>query len=273
MELYRMIKKDAKRLLRSVWGRSLAAGLIVTALALLITSAESAFLFVFSDGDFLDPEALVLSATSTESLVITVSAAVLTVLLVPQGLRGMKKLHLSFLDGEEKGLSPLFESFSPFWRFLDTSAFWCLLFARTLLGFIVAMTPGTALLWFIGTYMPKTSRTLQLLEIGACLLSVLLILLCLTLWLIFCQRWFLAPYYFAEGNSAHRSFSLSIKATKGRRTAIFGFHLSFFGWAVLSVLILPLLWAVPYYETASAVFARYLMERYERSLAPEQPEE
>lgn len=273
MELYRMIKKDAKRLLRSVWGRSLVGSLLVLALALLITSAETAFLFVFSDTEFFDPGALELTAVSMESLVITVSAAVLSILLVPQGFCGIKKLHLSFLNGEEKGLSPLFESFSPFWRFLDTSAFFCLYSARILLGFIVAMAPGTALLWFLETYFPKTSRTMQLLEIGACLLSVLLIVFCLVLWQIFCQRWFLAPYYFAEGNSAHRSFSLSVKATKGQRTAIFGFSLSFFGWALLSVLIFPMLWTVPYYETASAVYARYLMERYERSTAPIQPQE
>ena len=84
---------------------------------------------------------------------------------------------------------------------------------------------------------------------------------------IFVQRWSLAVYYRALGNGICKSFSLSAKAAKGMHTNIISFKFSFIGWGILSLLILPLIWTVPYYGISNAIFAKYLMERYEHSLA------
>ena len=54
---------------------------------------------------------------------------------------------------------------------------------------------------------------------------------------------------------------------KGLCTDIISFKISFIGWGILSFLILPFLWSAPYYALSNAIYAKYLMERYERSLA------
>ena len=65
----------------------------------------------------------------------------------------------------------------------------------------------------------------------------------------------------------HKAFALSVKATKGFCPDIIRFKISYFGWALLSVLILPLLWSLPYFSTANAIYAKYLMERFEHGTA------
>ena len=65
----------------------------------------------------------------------------------------------------------------------------------------------------------------------------------------------------------HKAFSLSVKATKGLCPNIIRFKISYFGWALLSVLVLPLFWSLPYYSTASAIYAKYLAERLEHASA------
>ena len=271
MELHRMIRKDARRLLSVVWGRSLAAGLILFGVYLLIVTSESALLFTFSGEDVFSFSALDLQAASTEALVIAGGAVLVSLLTLPPLALGYARLHISFAEGRTEGLEPLFLFFSSVKKLFTSVIFSVALALRMWICFSLALTPGVLLTGFLW-YMPVTSRTLQMLQIGACLLSVLLLLLCLSLALIFSRRWFLAPYYFASGESVHRSFSLSVRATKGRYVELMRFSLSFFGWAVLSLLILPMLWCVPYYSAASALYAKYLMERYARSLEPEEPE-
>lgn len=272
MELHRVIRKDARRLLSTVWGRSLAALLILLGVYLLIVTVESALLFTFSGEDVFSFSALDPQTATTETLLITGGALFVSLLTLPAGAAGYTRLHLSFAVEKTEGLEPLFQFFSSVRKLLASAVFSVVLALRMGICFALALMPGAFLASFLWFYMPVTSRTLQMLQIGACLLSVLLLLLCLSLALIFTRRWFLAPYYFARGEGIHRSFVLSVRATKGLHTKIMRFSLSFFGWAVLSLLILPLLWCVPYYSTASALYAEYLMERYERSLEPEEPE-
>ena len=92
-------------------------------------------------------------------------------------------------------------------------------------------------------------------------------ILCTFLAFIFVQRWSLAVYYRALGNGVWKSFALSAKASKGFGTRIISFKFSFIGWGIFSLLVLPLIWTVPYYGISNAIFAKYLMERYEHSLA------
>lgn len=272
MELHRVIRKDARRLLSTVWGRSLAALLILLGVYLLIMTVESALLFTFSGEDVFSFSVLDPRTASTETLVITGGAVFVSLLTLPALALGYERLHLSFAMGKAEGLEPLFLFFSSVKKLLASAVFSIALTLRMGVCFALALTPGVLLASFLWFYMPVTSRTLQMLQIGACLLCVLLLLLCLSLALIFTRRWFLAPYYFALGENVHRSFALSVRATKGLHTKLMRFSLSFFGWAVLSLLILPMLWCVPYYSAAKALYAEYLMEHFERSLEPEEPE-
>lgn len=261
-------------------GRAIAAVMIVFLAYLTINITEAVLLFVFSGAESLYSDFFSLAENSPEVLAVTGICAVLYLLVMPAISLGYAKLHLAFAEGKDESISVIFDMFSSFKRFIGSAFFAVLCGIRYLISFCIAIVPGAAFLWFALTFIEPTNRTLEILKIAACCIAIAIMILCTGLWLIFIQRWSLAPFYFAEGNGANKSFSLSAKATKGMNTRIISFKFSFGWWIIPSVLILPLLWSVPYYFIANAIYSKYLMERYERFLAeapeisvPEEPVE
>ncbi len=267
MELHRIIKSDARRALRRYWAKSAVAVLVLFSAYIAVVLAESVLLFVFSGEESLKLDFLSLGNTSTETLVITGISAVLFCLLMPALIVGYKKLHLAFANGGEAAVAALFDSFSSPGAFFRAIVFALLLTVRRAVVFAAALLPGGALIYAAYRFIEPQTRTVYMLKLCAYCIGGILILLCLALALIFVQRWFAAPYYLAGGTGVHKAFALSVKATKGLCPAIIRFKISYFGWALLSVLVLPVLWSLPYYSTASAIYAKYLTERFEHGSA------
>lgn len=266
--------------MRSFGGRAVASVMIVFLAYLAINLTQAVLLFVFSGAESLYTDFYSLSETSPEVLAITGGAAIVYLLVMPALFLGYTKLHLAFAEGKDESISVLFDMFSSFGKFIGSVVFAVMLSIRYLITLAIAVLPGGAFLYFAYNYIPSANRTLEILRIAACCIAIAIILLCSGLWLIFIQRWSLAPYYFAEGNGVFKSFGLSAKAAKGMNTRIISFKFSFIVWVFPSVLILPLLWSVPYYFLSNAIYAKYLMERYEHILAevpevsvPEEPVE
>lgn len=267
MELFRMIKSDAKRAMRFCGGRTIASVMIIALAYLAISITESVLLLIFCGKDALYYDIFNLSETYREAVFITAGSAVVWVFVIPALLLGYTKLVLSFSEGKDESISLLFDMFSSFKKFISSAFFAVAFVIRYLFVFAAAILPGGAFLWFIETYVPEGSRTAGILKIAACCVAISIMILCIFLAFIFVQRWNLAVYYRVLGTGIHKSFSLSAKATKGLCTEIISFKVSFIGWGFLSFLVLPLLWSVPYYSVSNAIFAKYLMEKYERSLA------
>ena len=267
MELVRMIKSDARRAMRFCGGRAVASVLVAAMACLIITVTESVLLLVFCGTKALYFDVYTLAKISPEALYILLGSSVFWFLLVPALLLGLTKLYLSFAEGKDESIITLFDMFSSFKKFIG-SVFFAVSFAvRYIFVFAAAIFPGGAFLWFSKTYIPEETRTAQLLKISACCIAITIMILCVFLAIIFVQRWSLAIYYRAEGFGIQKSFSVSAKAAKCLCTRILSFKCSFIGWGILSVFILPAIWAVPYYGLSNAIFAKYLMERYEHSLA------
>ena len=267
MELFRIIKADAKRALHFCGGRTVASFLVVALVLLTFGIAETTLHLIFSGEEILYYDLLTLFKKFPESVFVTAGITFLRLFTLPALLLGLVKLFLSFAEGNDESISMIFYMFSSFKKFIG-SAFFAISFAlRYAFVFAVALLPGTAFFWFSKSYIPEGTRSLGLLKLTTIFIAICIMTLCVFLAIIFIQRWSLAPYYRAYGKSIHKSFSLSAKATKGLYTNILSFKVSFIWWGFLSVLILPLLWSVPYYCISNAIYAKYLMERYERSLA------
>lgn len=266
MELFRIIKSDAKRAMRFCGGRIIAA-LFAVVLALLAVNITESIVVLCQFGLGVLYDYSVFSVEDPIMLLIILGSCVFWLLLVPPVLVGYIKLHLSFAEGDDESVLLVFERFSSFKKYFG-SFFFAIGFAlRYLFVFAAAILPGGAFLWFSENYIPEGNRTVEILKISACCIAITIMVLCIALAIIFVQRWSLAVYYYAGGAGIRKSFSLSAKAAKGIHTRILSFKFSFIGWGLLSLFILPLVWTVPYYELANAIFAKYLMERYERSLA------
>ena len=248
-------------------GRAVASVLIAALSCLIITAAESVLLLIFCGTKALYIDIYTLAKAYDEAIYITGGAAFFHLLFLPALMIGYTKLLLSFAEGNDESISVLFEMFSSFKKFIGSAVFSIVFAARYIFVFGVALLPGGAFLWFSETYIPDGNRTAQLLKISACCVAVTIMILCTFLAFIFVQRWSLAVYYRALGNGIQKSFALSAKAAKGFGTRIISFKFSFIGWGFVSLLILPLIWVLPYYGISNAIYAKYLMERYEHSLA------
>lgn len=267
MELFRVIKSDARYALRFCGGRAVASVLIIFLAYLAISLTESVLLFAFAGAEALSLDYSDIGNLPMEVLYITGGSAAVYVFVMSVLALGHTKLHFAFAEGRDESITMLFDMFSSFKKIMGSVFFYVEYILRVAIVLAVTASPGAALFYFAYEYIEPAGRTMEILQIFAYCIAVILMLLCLSLGIIFVQRWALAEYYYISGNGIIKSFSLSAKATKGLCTLLIRFKLSFFGWAVLSLFILPALWSIPYYCIAKAIFAKYLMERYERSLA------
>lgn len=261
MELHRIIKSDARAALRRCWGKSSAAAFIAVGAYLTVSLAEAVLLFVFSGSPEPSLSAFSLQKTPLSVLIIIGGAYAALLMLMPALTVGYKGLHLRFAAGEDAAVAEVFEIFSSAKRFFGSLWLGILLVFRLILCTAAAILPGGALIFAAASFISPNSRQEYILQVCAICIGCILLILCLLLEFIFAQRWFLAPYYLAEGKSPRQSLSLSVRGTRGLCGRLFRFKLSFVGWGLLGVFVLPLLWSLPYYSVACAIFAKYLMEK------------
>ena len=275
MELHRIIKRDSRSILKNCWGRSVAAGIIVFTVYLLLAIFESLFMIVFSDDENAVFSLFDVGNVSVPVLVITMFSAVVGAIVFPALAVGFKKMHMSFAVDGNTEISALFDVFSSFRFAVRSIVFFAMLIFRYLFFILLAVLPGGVLIFAARMYIVPETKNTSVLQICAYCVGTVVTLLCLSLLIIYVQRWSAAVYYLAAGKNPSEAFRLSVKATRGFNTQIIRFKLSFAGWALLSILFFPMLWSLPYYSVSEALYMKYLMERYERSLAdfPEGNEE
>lgn len=103
--------------------------------------------------------------------------------------------------------------------------------------------------------------------------SVLMVVAVIFLW-IFLKRYFLARYLYAgnEGYSVRRAVKQSVYFMKDRKSDLFVFDLSFLGWFIACLALVPAFYAAPYYLCSRALYARVLIELHERAVdVPAEP--
>ncbi len=131
-------------------------------------------------------------------------------------------------------------------------------------------------LWAFAFFIPLTITlfpivliimTAQLFDSDTIVLAIVLfttayVIVFLILYSIFIMRYLLAPYLIISNPylSARQAIKLSIKIMKGRETEAFWFHLSFIGWFLLCIFILPVFYVLPLFFNSRAHYARRLIE-------------
>ena len=267
MELFRIIKSDAKSAMGLFGGRAVASFLIVLLAYLAVNCVHSILLYIFSDFSMIGIDIYNIRGISPKILAVTGGCSLLYLFVMSGFSIGHAKLHFAFAEGKDESVFLIFETFSSFKKFFGSVLFYLGYAFRVAFTAVFAVLPGGILFYFMSSHFPDAEGALGILRAAGYGVSYILFILCASLWLIFIQRWELAKYYFIGGRGINKSFSFSAKATKNICYEIIRFKLSFIGWAFASFLVLPLVWTVPYYELSKTIFYKYLMERYERSLA------
>ena len=82
-------------------------------------------------------------------------------------------------------------------------------------------------------------------------------------------RYFAAPILMINDPSItpNEALDLSVIITKNANGRTLSFVLSFFGWFLLSMLYIPLIFTLPYFLIAYAVYCRFLINHYNRRVA------
>lgn len=86
------------------------------------------------------------------------------------------------------------------------------------------------------------------------------------LYVVYCLRFFLAPWllFSYESLSVQQVLQRSVQMTRSYKSGYVGFLLTFIGWLLLCLPVLPLMYVLPWLLAAMAVYGRYCINHYYR---------
>lgn len=269
-QLYSMAKKNATAALRENWGKAVAVLLITLAISILFTILETVITVVLgipsfvdylgTPGYFLDD----IPNSALPSLLLTAFTLLAAlVVLSPLGL-GVKNWYLTITYGSRSEIGAVFAFFETFGRVMRSIGYSLSLAVRKILWGTLFFSPAMALGMLTGQLSLGGSTELDgLLVVAGGLLTLCLGVLCAIFFWIFLQRYFLVGYILCIQREVGvgKAIRLSVAATSHHKTDIALFQLSFFGWLFPALLVLPILYIQPYWETSMALYGRYLLEK------------
>ena len=273
MTLHKHVKYNAKRCLCNNWGKAVAIVLLSTAIYLLFVIIEmlAHLLLKLPAG----PSAFILGQIPDSWILSGILSLVMALgsylLLVPLHL-GTTFWYYSLSEGTSEDILGIFCAFANrhlFFRSLGLA--FCMGVRSLLYALLYLLLPGAgtvASLWLLNHPVFEGAVFVGSMSL---VLSLVLLTVAAVFWGIHIQKYFLAEYYLLDGKtSVHKALKSSIHATHGRRDEIFLFKLSFIGWGIASLFVLPTLYSSPYFSMSSLLYARVIMEedRRRNSIVP-----
>ncbi|WP_312640926.1 DUF975 family protein [Hydrogenoanaerobacterium sp.] len=271
MKLRKQIKQNARRALGGNWGKAiciLLIGMSIFVIFSLLQGLTSLLLDIPDFHDTLKTPGFYFDDVVNVSLLSLLIASIFTVLslIVNSPLTfGVKQWYYRLVGGESEDVVSIFSFFS-FAR-LFFKAIWHdinLIVRRLLWAIPFAVVPGAiAGIAVLLLYNTQPSDLMHLGGIMLLMLGLLLAVIAQIFFFIFSNRYFLSSYLIVEDPEigVRKAIKTSIRSMKGHKSEIFVLQLSFVPWGLLSLLVLPLLYVVPYYNSSSALYAKYLIER------------
>jgi uncharacterized membrane protein len=279
MTLFHMLKSNAKRALRGNWGKAIAApALLVLCWGLLSLFRQYALdLFEGYPGaqawtEFSISELLLFRASSAETIILAIFLFVVILLEIPL-LLGIMRWYYRMIQGEAIPFADIFLYYESLRLYCKAIWLFITVFVRSLLWAFAFLTPPSAMLGLslqmVGNrFRPLFGNAQLSVTVGTMGVTISTILLALTavLYAVFMNRYTLTFYLFFDNPDTKITdlIKTSIHYTKGYRASLAAFALSFIGWFLLCILILPLFYVVPYGVASITLYARYIIERCHR---------
>ena len=282
MTLRKQLKHGGKLCLHNNWGKAVAIVLLGIAIYLLFTMVETMISMLLGVPFYVDvtTSGLVWKGMTNISAVSLVLSLIMTIgsfiVVTPLNL-GVTQWYYSLSEGESEDILSIFGCFSNRRMFFRSLLLRANIVVRSLLWAVVYfLIPGLFLgvsMWY-GVNGPDNNA--YLLGTMGMIFSFMLGILMSVFYMITIQKYFLARYYLLDGEtSVHQALKMSRRVSRGKREQIFLFKLSYAGWFLTCLLVVPVLYVFPYYQMSALLYARFLMEEHVRStqLVPVQPEE
>lgn len=245
------IKNITKDNLKYIWPKALAAGgVIITAYALSMVLDSVLFIS--------------LGVNSIGNAVIQLFNIVFYTFILNPLLFGVYYWFYYSLPGNNVSLSKCFYFFNSFKNYKRAINLSILTIIRTIGVQYVFSLPATILLNNGGLYASNSTYPeylayfFSLLSIAGTVLMIIQSL-----------RYFAAPILLINDPSitAREALYLARAVSEYRKGHLFGFVMSFFGWFLLCILALPIIFVVPYYIACYCNKCRYMLYDYNRNVA------
>lgn len=255
------IKHAAKKSLKHRWPEAIAVSLVLIATALLNSVMQEVLMAVFKvNGTWSPFTSTDMSAYSVMACVgITVFSAVFSLAVMFPLTFGVMRWFWLVTGGSDPSIGEIFHYFSSAKMYFKTLGLSAGLYLRLIFGAIVCFAPYIAISMLtapdlynrFGFAMPVVMDSLTpLVSIFGSLGFVALLMWASTY--AFCYT-----VVFSEPElSVHRTIKRSINVSKGFRFNSVCFFFSFFGWMLAGLLVLPLIFSVPYFLSSFAVYGR-----------------
>ena len=159
----------------------------------------------------------------------------------------------------------VFYIFSDLKVYAKSLYFYLLLIGKSVMLFVVSLLPAAALRILpelLGERLPDGYGTLIYFASNLLLVVGIVVAILLSL------KYFLAPVIFLINEELAPEDAIVISADmKLSKSSCVGFYMSFLGWAVLSLLGLPLLYTLPYYLMSYVVAVRFAVTNHRYDMA------
>ncbi len=253
------IKKDAKLILRQQLGK-------IIILLYIQVCAWTAFGFIFGAGAELfhiSPPfpGLFTDAGFVGALLLLALITVAALMVLPPLWLGLRCWLYKVSDDPDL---PLWEAFSYFNKTKYLQAVYYgvrMLFSHILHG-VCFLVPGFVLLMGCFRLFLRSGRDLwQFVFALGVMVGFCLILVGLSVFIWFSQRYYLVPAYLCEGCTVNESIKRSVTAMGQSKSATARMWISYIPMFLSCLLIVPALYVVPHFLCASAIFSKVLVSK------------
>ncbi|MGI5856249.1 MAG: DUF975 family protein [Candidatus Merdivicinus sp.] len=268
MSIRQTIKKNALGSLKHHWGRAIGILLFLVSINALFLLLEQFFCYLLSLNVIEEPALVVdlfhgrIQITSSMAIVTAAFAIVSFVLMTPL-LFGMTKWYFHQVGGERPALQTLFSYFYSVRDLFRSIALRIMITVRAVLWGLLFAIPSGLIFWAIQMVGQWKSDYSLLVSTALLLLEGVVTLIMALMWFCWIQRYFLVDYLFVSEAEMglHAMIKKSVRIMKKNRVQTAALYGSFLPWILLSVLVVPLLFVLPYLFSSTAINARVLLER------------
>ncbi len=281
MRLRRLIKKNASLALHRHWCRAAAISLITMVFWAALATLEQLVMLAFNVSSFVDvssPELMLDNMPNTAPIAMAVMllvGALSFFVIVPLSL-GVSRWFYNITDGKTLATIEIFEYFFSVKGYFRSLWFSLLVFIKKLFWTLVFILPPAAMVWGGNMWRQQASRNIEmLLSVGLEIFGGVLLLLLGWFWLMWMQRYLIAPFILVSDDSVtvRQAIKRSVYLTRGRLLELLLLELSLIGWRIADILIVPRLFTMPYINTVHSLYTRYLSELYAYEQAHHQADE
>lgn len=177
--------------------------------------------------------------------------------------------NYSTIHGMDNDFYIIFNYYSTLKKILKS---WCIsiqIFIRKFFWVSILLLPSIVIGWW-STYATIYQHDVYdsiLINFGY-ILSLLLAIVSIIICVIFLQRYFLTRYLIVSGEctKVRQAIKLSIKIMNGKKIDFILLLLSFSGWILSCILIIPIFFVFPYIKISLTLYSRYLVESYKNTI-------